>query len=227
MEELLNSEDPEEWLEETKKDRFETFRNESVVGDHCEACQYSPDPVIKRGSLDADLVVVGSYPSGEDFQNRTPFSGAVGELLDEMLAAIDLDVESDCYLTNALLCGGPEENPAEKSVDACRINVNRQLELVSPDVVLGLGKYAYCSLYHEPVSTDFRDKLGYQGSIPDFPWLEGVVTVHPAMILHQPEGSDKRRRLKQLAWDSLQRVESILREEPVSDPDEEDEDSSK
>lgn len=220
MDDVLNSEDPEEWLSETKRSRFERFRSDEVVGDHCESCQYDPDPIIKRGSLDADLLVVGSFPAARDFDAGEPFSGEAGELLRKMLEAIDCSWETDCYLTNALLCGGPEDRPGNNSVDACRINVHRQVGLVAPDVVLGLGKYAYCSLYDEPVDVEFEDQLGTQGPLPDLPWLEGVVTLHPELI-RQKDGEAKQK-LKRLAWKHLQQVKDLLESDPNPDSDETD-----
>lgn len=212
MDDVLNSGDPEEWLSDTKKNRFETFRDTEVVGQHCEGCQYDPGPVIKRGTLDAELLVIGSFPEPDDFKNGKPFSGAAGNLLREMLEAIGLDWERDCYLTSALLCGGPEDHPRSRSVEACRLNVNRQIELVSPDLVLGLGSYANCSLYHEPLGHNFKETLGPRGALPDFPWLESVVTVHPGTILQKSD--EDRRTLKRLVWKHLQQVKELLQREP-------------
>lgn len=216
MDDVLNSEDPEEWLAETKRSQFEAFRDGEVVGEHCESCQYDPDPIIKQGSLEADLMVVGSFPAPEDLEAGEPFSGPAGDLLFDMLEAIDCSPGEDCYLTNALLCGGPDQRPVDRSVGACRTNVHRQIELVAPDVVLGVGKYAYCSLYRESVDVEYDDHLGKQGPLPDFPWLEGVTTVHPELIRHRD--GDAKQKLKRLAWKHLQQVKDLL----DADPDESD-----
>lgn len=224
MDDVLNSEDPEQWLSETKRSRFESFRSDEVVGNHCESCQYTPDPVIKQGSLDADLMVVGSFPGPDDFETEQPFSGEAGDLLRDMLEAIDRDWEQDCYLTNALLCGGPDDRPVDRSIQACRTNVNRQIELVAPDVVLGLGKYAYCSLYQEPVDVEYEDKMGHQGPIPEFPWLDGVVTMHPELI--RRKNGEARQKLKRLAWKHLQQVKDLLESDPTLEETDNEEDEN-
>lgn len=205
---LFDQEDPRDWSEERRREEFRRFRKEEVVGEHCQACQYAPAPVIKRGSLSADLFVVGDYTAPADQRTEKPFSGPAGDLLQEMLEAIDRDWEQDCYVTNALLCDGTDSAPRKRSVEACRGNLTRQLDLVNPAVVLCVGAFAYQSLFREPSSVTLRDNMGYYESVPEYPGLEAVVTVNPAYVLRQ-EG-DRRRTLKKRVWEHLKTVRRCL-----------------
>lgn len=220
----VTNEDPEEWISQQRSSQFETFRDEEVVGEHCDQCQFSPDPLVKRGSIDADLVIVGEFPTAEDRSVGSPFSGDLGQLVARMLEPIDLDPADDCYLTNALLCGGDEENVKQASLDACRVNVERQIQLVSPEVVLALGRHAYCSLYRKPLNGDFSEPWGHQGGLPEFPWVEGVVTLNPVHLLRAVSGTERHQKMKRVIWDHLQTVRELLSESnDDGDPSETDE----
>jgi uracil-DNA glycosylase family 4 len=204
----LTEQDPEEWIENQKESQFESFREDEVVGEHCQQCQFSPDPIIKRGSLEADLMIVGEFPIRSE--SDAPFTGDYGALVDDMLDAIDLTPDRDCYLTNALLCGGSQTDVQPSSLEACYQNVSRQIELVSPGVVLGMGRLAYCSLYQRSPDEEFADPWGHQGALPDYPWVEGIVTINPVHLFRAEEGTAKYRKMKKLAWDHLKLVRKQL-----------------
>lgn len=207
---LFQQEDPREWVEEQRRKKFERFRDEEVVGPHCEGCQYDRNPVIYRGDRDAGLMVVGDYTAPADQRTDKPFSGPAGDLLETMLEAIDLDWERDCYVTNALLCDGTGEAPRKPSVDSCRTNLHRQLDLVNPDVVLAMGKFALQSLYDLPQSARMTDHLGRQGSLSERPWIEGVNTYNPAYILRLESSPEKQKQVKKQAWDHLRTARRVL-----------------
>jgi uracil-DNA glycosylase family 4 len=214
---LINPEDPEDWIQSQKSDQFESFVEDEVVGSHCSSCQFTPDPVVKIGSLEADLMVVGEFPTGDDHQNDRPFSGDLGTLLQRMMEAIDRDLREDCYLTNAVLCGGHDEDVRQRSVEACSVNLHRQVELVSPSVVFILGRLGYCSLYKESVEGDPTEVLGHQGPLPECPWVEGVVSLNPIHLLNCESGSDQEQKLKSLLWDHLRTVDGHLEETSAND----------
>lgn len=206
---LFNQDDPRNWSEDRRREEFRSFRQDEVVGDHCQNCQYEPEPVIHRGTIETDLMVVGDYTAPEDQETNRPFSGPAGDLLAEMLAAIDRDWETDCYVTNALLCDGTDESPRKPSVDACRTNLTRQMDIVGPDVVFCVGAFALQSLLHEPASVTLRDHLGHRENVPGYPDVDAVISFNPAYVLRQPEG-DRRRRLKEVIWGHLKKVRTLL-----------------
>lgn len=217
----VTDQDPEEWIHDQQRTQFDQFRQQEVVGDHCESCQLSPDPIIKRGSLKAPLMLVGEFPRRKDLENDQPFSEDYGQLIEDMISGIDLDPDEDCYWTNALLCGGGSIDVRQTSIDSCNVNLRRQVKLVSPEVILILGKLAFCSVYGHSVEKNFDDQWGYQGTVPDFPWIDGVVSLNPVHLLETNEGSTRHRKMKKIIWSHLQRVRDLL-DEPV---DVEDDDS--
>lgn len=217
---LFNQEDPREWTQNRVRDQFREFADNEVVGPHCENCQYRPQPVIKRGKISAPLMVVGDYTAPADQTTEKPFSGPAGTLLRKMISGIDCDWEEDTYVTNALLCDGTDDTPRKNSVEACRRNLHRQLDIVNPDVMLGMGKYAAQSLLNLSTSDRLSDHLGYQDSPVDYPWMDLVITYNPAYLLRLEDGSKEKKNLKKRIWEHLKKTQTLLEKNQEPSPDE-------
>lgn len=95
-----------------------------------------------RGAARARLMVIGEAPDRDDDASGKPFTGPPGQLLDRMLAAIGYD-EATAHITNIVYWrppGNRPPTPAEAQI--CRPFLERQIELVAPDVVFLLGGVA-------------------------------------------------------------------------------------
>jgi uracil-DNA glycosylase len=156
-----------------------------------------------RGRPDARLMIVGEAPGREEDLAGKPFVGRAGQLLDKMLAAIGLG-EDDVHITNVVYWRPPgNRTPTPQEVQVCRPFLERQIELVAPDVLMTLGGPAATAL------------LGIEGGIMRARgrWRElevggrmvpAMPTLHPAYLLRTPIG-------KRLAWRDLLAVQERLR----------------
>ena len=94
------------------------------------------------GPCPADIMIVGEAPGFNEDRQGEPFVGAAGKLLDTLLARIGLG-RADVYITNVLKCRPPQNrDPMPNEVESCSPYLARQLALVSPKVVLVLGRHA-------------------------------------------------------------------------------------
>ncbi|HWC46075.1 MAG TPA: uracil-DNA glycosylase, partial [Casimicrobiaceae bacterium] len=153
------------------------------------------------GTLGATWMFVGEAPGAEEDARGEPFVGAAGKLLDNMLAALGLSRENDVFIANVLKCRPPGNRaPAPAEVDACRPYLDRQIELVSPSLIVALGKSAACTLLgvEAPVGSLRRRVHRYAGR-------PLVVTYHPAYLLRTP--ADKAK-----TWEDLLFARKTLRE---------------
>jgi DNA polymerase len=92
-----------------------------------------------RGSPAARLMIIGEAPGREEDLAGQPFVGPAGRLLDKMLAAIGL-AETDIHVTNTVYWRPPGNRPpTPQEIEVCRPFLERQIELVSPAVLLLLG----------------------------------------------------------------------------------------
>jgi DNA polymerase len=155
-----------------------------------------------RGRPDARLMIVGEAPGREEDLAGKPFVGRAGQLLDKMLAAIGLG-EDDVHITNVVYWRPPgNRTPTPQEVQVCRPFLERQIEIVAPDVLMTLGGPAATAL------------LGIEGGIMRARgrWREVEVagrkvpampTLHPAYLLRTPIG-------KRLAWRDLLAIQDRL-----------------
>ena len=103
-----------------------------------------------RGSRKARLMIIGEAPGRDEDLEGKPFVGRAGQLLDKMLAAIDLS-EADVHITNIVYWRPPgNRTPTPQEAQICRPFLDRQMELVAPKVVVMLGGAAAGACWRQP-----------------------------------------------------------------------------
>lgn len=98
--------------------------------------------VFGGGNADADLMLIGEAPGAREDELGTPFVGAAGRLLDELLASVGV-TRADVFVTNVLKCRPPgNRDPAPAELSRCRPYLDDQIALVRPRVIATLGNVA-------------------------------------------------------------------------------------
>lgn len=164
----------------------------------CGLCEGRQQTVPGVGAMPAGWMVVGEAPGEHEDRQGEPFVGPAGQLLDAMLAAMDLhraapEPARQVFIANTVKCRPPRNrNPEPSEMDACRPFLLRQIELVNPKLVLLFGRMAAQSL----LGTD--DALGkLRGRVHRLAdGRPAIVTYHPSYLLRQPQ--DKLK-----AWEDL------------------------
>lgn len=149
--------------------------------------------VFGVGNRQADWMVIGEAPGAEEDRRGEPFVGRAGRLLDEMLRAVGLSRDT-VFITNILKCRPPgNRDPGEGEAAACRGYLDRQIELLSPRLILAVGRIAAQQLLgtDAPVGR-LRGRL-HRVTRAEIPV---IVTYHPAYLLRTP--TQKRK-----AWEDL------------------------
>lgn len=151
----------------------------------CEKCELSKtrsNVVFGVGNKNADVMFIGEGPGeNEDLQGE-PFVGRGGQLLDKMLAAVDLDRKKNIYIANIVKCRPPQNrDPKPSEQDACIDWLRNQVALIKPKIIVCLGRIAAMKL----IKPDF--KVTKEHGV--FFEKNGVLmmgTFHPAAILRNP-----------------------------------------
>ncbi len=155
----------------------------------CERCELSKSrtqTVFGVGNRDADWMIVGEAPGGEEDRQGEPFVGRAGKMLDAMLLAIGQSRDT-VFIANILKCRPPNNrDPKPSEAAECRDYLQRQIALVRPRIILAVGKIAAQNLLSsdEPVGR-MRGKRYELDGIPL------VVTYHPAFLLRSPSQKAK------------------------------------
>jgi uracil-DNA glycosylase family 4 len=168
--------------------------------DRCRLCESRNNTVPGEGSIDARLVVVGEGPGAREDETGRPFVGRAGELLTDILKAIDFEREA-VYICNIVKCRPPSNRtPRQEEVDACLPFLYRQLEVVGPEVILAMGSTAVTSLLQR------KQSLGsFRGQVHSFRGMPLVATYHPAALLRNPNW-------KRPTWDDVRIARRLLDE---------------
>jgi len=156
--------------------------------------------VFGQGNPQARLMFVGEAPGADEDEQGLAFVGRAGQLLTRIIEAIGLKRE-DVFIANVLKCRPPgNRNPETDEILSCQPFLERQIEAIRPQVIVGLGKFAGQWLLKtaEPISR-LRGRLGDHNGIRVMP------TYHPAFLLRNP-GAKKE------VWEDMKVVRSLLGE---------------
>ncbi|MFH1147323.1 MAG: uracil-DNA glycosylase [Pseudomonadota bacterium] len=151
--------------------------------------------VFGAGDRNAELVFVGEGPGQEEDLQGEPFVGAAGQLLNRIIAAIDLKRE-DVYICNVVKCRPPgNRTPERDEIEKCKPFLLKQLEIIQPKLICTLGSVAARALLGlaKPLST-------LRGRFYDFNGAKLMPTYHPAYLLRNPS---KKRDV----WTDMQMVQ--------------------
>jgi DNA polymerase len=138
--------------------------------------------VFGAGREDADLMFVGEGPGQHEDLQGVPFVGRAGQLLTQLIEGIEL-TRDDVYIANVVKCRPPgNRDPLPDEIAACSPWLDRQLELVAPQVVVTLGNFATKLLLQTKEGiTKLRGR--------EFPYVRAgneavlVPTLHPSAVL--------------------------------------------
>ncbi|NLZ54670.1 MAG: uracil-DNA glycosylase [Thermoanaerobacteraceae bacterium] len=148
-----------------------------------------------EGSLNSPLVLIGEGPGLEEDKQGRPFVGRAGQLLTTILDKLNINREK-IYITNVIKCRPPQNRtPIQKEIKACSHNLELELSIISPKVIVALG--AVPLNYFKPGSSIMRERgrwiigKGY--------WI--MPTFHPAYILRQQ--GKTLNKIKWMVWNDF------------------------
>jgi DNA polymerase len=141
--------------------------------------------VFADGNPAARIMFVGEAPGRDEDLAGLPFVGRSGKLLDLMLKAIGLD-RSGAYIANIIPWRPPgNRDPSVQETQICLPFIQRQIELVSPDVLVCLGKPSAQTLLGltDGIKRIRGRWISYKAGDRD---LRAIATFHPAYLLRSP-----------------------------------------
>jgi uracil-DNA glycosylase family 4 len=164
----------------------------------CDLHETRTNTVFGEGNPSARLMFIGEGPGrDEDLQGR-PFVGRAGMLLTKIIEAMGL-ARGDVYIANVVKCRPPENrNPEIDEITACLPYLEKQIQLVGPDVICTLGLVA-----SQTVIGVRSGISAMRGRFCDYKGIAVMPTFHPAACLRQPQ-------TKRLVWEDIKKVMKAL-----------------
>lgn len=133
--------------------------------------------VYGHGNPQAQVVFIGEAPGKKEEAFGIPFIGAAGKFLDEMLSSIKMSREN-IYITNIVKYRPPNNrDPLEEEKDACKDWLHEELNLISPKLIVFLGRHSMNHFFPELKISDAHGKLLIKK-------IEGINTKHFLPLYH-------------------------------------------
>ena len=170
---------------------------------HCQKCglaETRTNVVFGEGARDAEVMFIGEGPGEQEDRTGRPFVGRAGQLLDDMLAMIDLKREK-VFIGNMVKCRPPQNrDPLNIEQVACIGYLRNQVALLKPKIIVCLGRIAAMKLIKE----DFKITREHGQ------WIEkaGVwmmAMYHPSALLRDP-------RKRPESFEDLKSLQAKIRE---------------
>ena len=170
---------------------------------HCQKCglaETRTNVVFGEGARDAEVMFIGEGPGEQEDRTGRPFVGRAGQLLDDMLAMIDLKREK-VFIGHMVKCRPPQNrDPLNIEQEACIGYLRNQVALLKPKIIVCLGRIAAMKLIKE----DFKITREHGQ------WIEkaGVwmmAMYHPSALLRDP-------RKRPESFEDLKSLQAKIRE---------------
>lgn len=182
----------------------------------CRRCQLWHDAtqtVFGEGPETADVIFVGEQPGDQEDLAGKPFVGPAGRIFDSILDDAGID-RRKVYVTNAVKHFKFEprgkrrihSKPNAGEIQACRWWLDKELDLVKPNLVVALGATAAQSLLGKavPVLKRRGEVIGRDDGLRVF------ITIHPSLILRIREQEDKEAERERFLMD-MRKVRELMR----------------
>jgi DNA polymerase len=150
-------------------------------------------------------MVVGEGPGADEDSTGRPFVGRAGQLLDKMLESIGLSRSKNCFIANMIKCRPPgNRDPGSEEIATCFPFLERQITLLSPQIILCAGRVAAQNL--------LKTNTGINALRGEFKELSIGETKIPVLCTFHPSAILRDESLKRPAWEDLKLLKSRLEE---------------
>ena len=156
--------------------------------------------VFGSGDPNADLLIIGESPSDYEVEYNKPFLGNSGKLLDKILNAIGYSRSANVYFTYLIKFKiDGFRYPLNSEINKFIPLLKKQIEIIEPKMIVGLGKVVGRSLINKNLSMDLmRDKVYSFSS-------------YPLKITYSPNILLREQSLKKLAWEDFQFIRDFIK----------------
>ena len=161
--------------------------------------------VFADGNPAAKVMIIGEAPGADEDRQGKPFVGVSGQLLDKILACINLSragdtADNSVYISNILNWRPPgNRTPTQAEMEVAYPFIRRHIELVNPEILVFCGGVAAQTLLQSKESISRLRGTVYEYSDT----VKAIATYHPAFLLRTPLQKKK-------VWDDMLMLQGVL-----------------
>jgi DNA polymerase len=186
------------------------FQSLEEIAAHVSTCRNCPlhadrtNTVPGEGNANTpDIMFIGEGPGADEDEQGRPFVGQAGQLLTKMIEAMGYRRE-EVFIANIVKCRPPNNrSPLPEEMEACLPYLRRQIKLIKPRIIIGMGATAIKGLLGKTVGI-----TRLRGTWQDYEGIRLMPTFHPSYLLRDPSK-------KKDVWQDLQlALKELGRETP-------------
>jgi uracil-DNA glycosylase family 4 len=170
--------------------------------ENCNLKENSKKVILGDGNPNSPILLIGESPGKEEDDAGLSFQGDVGELLNKMLAAINIQREK-IYLTYAINFRPPDDRkPTNKEIDRYSIYLKEHVSIINPKMIILMGSTAMESI------TGTRNKISNERG----KWKEVILksNTYPIMITFSPSYLIRFPDFKKYSWEDLKKIKKKI-----------------
>ncbi len=148
----------------------------------CELAAARHNIVFGVGNPNAEVMFIGEGPGEQEDLSGNPFVGRAGQLLDKMLAVVDLDRNKNIYIANIVKCRPPKNrDPKPEEQELCINWLRNQTKLIHPKIIVCLGRISAAKIIKPDIKITREHGIFFErnGTLL-------MATLHPAALLRNP-----------------------------------------
>ena len=170
--------------------------------ENCNLKENSKKVILGDGNPNSPILLIGESPGKEEDDSGLSFQGGVGELLNKMLSAINIQREK-IYLTYAINFRPPDDRkPTNKEIDRYSIYLKEHVSIINPKMIILMGSTAMESI------TGTRNKISNERG----KWKEIILKskTYPIMITFSPSYLIRFPDFKKYSWEDLKKIKKKI-----------------
>ena len=170
--------------------------------ENCKLKENSKKVILGDGNPNSPILLIGESPGKEEDDAGLSFQGDVGELLNKMLAAINIQREK-IYLTYAINFRPPDDRkPTNKEIDRYSIYLKEHVSIINPKIIILMGSTAMESI------TGTRNKISNERG----KWKEIILKskTYPIMVTFSPSYLIRFPDFKKYSWEDLKKIKKKI-----------------
>lgn len=163
--------------------------------------------VFSDGCPDASIMVIGEAPGADEDRQGKPFVGLSGQLLDRILATINLSRTENLYISNIIPWRPPGNRPpTPEEINLCLPFIEKHISLIKPRLIISAGGISAKTLLKTKDGiTKLRGQFfDYQNSFMEQS-CKLYAIFHPAYLLRSPAQ-------KKYVWQDLLTIQAALKD---------------
>ena len=171
---------------------------------NCELKNNAKQIVFSDGNFKNSIMIVGEGPGQKEDELGKPFVGDAGQLLNKMLAAINLKREN-VYITNVVNYRPPNNRKPEPA-EIIRYSefLREHISIIEPKILILMGSTAMEALFGSKIKIS-KERGAWKEIIINNKTYLTIITFHPAYLLRQADQ-------KKYSWADLKEIRKKIDE---------------